>query len=213
MEYERKLLDMYVYAGEYRQNISSPFRQAGRICATDGHILIRIAEGLCKGEYTDTPNGLKAPNTASVMPQPNMCETVTEKMIERALEKAPEEKDRRCPECDGSGRVDYRYMDRHYDYHSMEGDCPECDGTGEASDYTAIKYQFVLHGNALHYHHLKVLLNTMLYLKTDSLRLRHIRKDEDDLSGILFDTEGRDVEILFVPMLRDDKLEEIKIKE
>ena len=214
MKYEKKLLDMYVYRGEYRENIQVPFRQDGRICATDGRMMIRIAEGLCEREYTDRPNGLKAPNTASVMPEPNMCQTVTAKALERALKEAPEEADSRCPECGGSGKVDYTYCDRHYDYHTMEGDCPACGGTGEKDDYTIVKYQFLLLGNALCYHHLRTLLNTMKCLQTDSLRLLHIKAfpDRHGPDAILFDVEGKDIEILAMPQLRDEKFEEIEIK-
>lgn len=212
MENERYLLNLYVHPeSEYRQNIQEPFRQDGRICATDGHVLIRIAEGLCEEKYSDMPNGLKPVNTSKVIPQKNTCETVTAEMLSKALEKAPEEKERNCPECNGSGKVDYEYRDRHYDRHTMEGECPECEGTGEVGDYTPIKYQFTLHGYPLSYNHLKTLLRTMAYLKTDSLRLRHIQKGEGDSQQLLFDVEGKDIEILAMPQLRDEKLKEIKI--
>lgn len=212
MENERYLLNLYVHPeSEYRQNIQKPFRQDGRICATDGRMLIRIAEGLCEEEYTDMPNGLKPVNTSKVIPQKNMCETVTAEMLSKALEKAPEEKERKCPECGGSGQVEYEYRDRHYDRHTIEGDCPECEGTGEVGDYTAIKYQFTLHGHALSYNHLKTLLRTMAYLKTDNLRLRHIQKGEGDSQQLLFDVEDKDIEILAMPQLRNEELKEIKI--
>lgn len=212
MENERQLLGMYVNVGEYRRNISMPFRQDGRICATDGHMMIRIAEGLCEGEYTDMPFGLKTPDTNSVMPEPNMCEDVTAEMLEHALENAPKEKERKCPECGGSGTVDYTYCDRFCNYHTVEDDCPECDGTGEVSDYTVIRNHFTLHGNALCYHHLKTLLRTMRYLQTGSLRLRYMQKEDGHSLALLFDVEGKDIEILVMPQIRDRKMEEIKIE-
>ena len=212
MENERYLLGLYVHPeSEYRQNIQEPFRQDGRICATDGRVLICIAEELCEEEYTDMPNGLKPVNTSKVIPQKNTCETVTALMLNKALEKAPEEKERKCPECGGSGQVEYEYRDRHYDRHTIEGDCPECEGTGEVGDYTPIKYQFTIHGHALSYNHLKTLLRTMAYLNTDSLRLRHFQKGEGDLQALLFDVEGKDIEILAMPQLRNENLKEIKI--
>lgn len=212
MENERYLLNLYVHPdSEYRQNIQEPFRQDGRICATDGRMLIRIAEGLCEEEYTDMPNGLKPVNTSKVIPQKNMCETVTAEMLSKALEKAPEEKERKCPECGGSGKVEYEYRDSHYDRHTIEGECPECEGTCEVGDYTAIKYQFTLHGYPLSYNHLKMLLRTMAYLKTDSLRLRHIQKGDGDSQALLFDVEDKDIEILAMPQLRGENLKEIKI--
>ena len=213
MKHERQLLDIYVYRGEYREALQVPFRQHGRICASDGHVLIRIAEGLCEGEYTDTPNGLKAPDTSRVIPEPNTCETVTKRIIDNVISAASAERNRTCPECHGDGTVGYRYTDRHYDYHTMEGECPECGGTGEISDYTAVKYQFTIHGQALCYHHLTVLSRTMACLEVDSLRRGHIKKGDDDKSALLFDAEGTDVEILLMPQLRDRNLEEIKIKE
>ena len=157
------------------------------------------------------PNGLKPVNTSKVIPQKNMCETVTAEMLSKALEKAPEEKERKCPECGGSGQVEYEYCDRHYDRYTIEGDCPECEGTGEVGDYTAIKYQFTLHGHALSYNHLKTLIRTMAYLKTDNLRLRHIQKGEGDSQQLLFDVEDKDIEILAMPQLRNEELKEITI--
>lgn len=213
MENERYLLNLYVYDGDFHWNMQMPFRQDGRVCATDGRMLIRIAEGLCEEEYTDMPNGLKPVNTNAVIPEKNMCDTVTALMLNHALEKAPEEKNSYCPECGGSGEVKYEYRDRFGNMHTMAGDCPECDGTGEVGEYTAIKYQFTLHGYALSYKHLKTLLRTMAYLNTDSLRLRHIQKGDEDSQALLFDVDGKDIEILALPQLRCEKLKEIKIKD
>ena len=69
----------------------------------------------------------------------------------------------------------------------------------------------MIHGHALSYNHLKTLLRTMAYLNTDSLRLRHFQKGEGDLQALLFDVEGKDIEILAMPQLRDENLKEIKI--
>lgn len=215
MENEKYLLDLYVLSSksEYRENIKVPFRQNGRVCATDGHMLIRIAESLCEKEYTDMPNGLKPVNTSAVIPKPNMCETITARMLNRALKKAPEEKNRCCPECNGDGTVEYEYRDRYGNTYTTEEDCPVCGGTGQMIEYTPSKYQFTLYGQSLCYNHLKMLLRTMAYLKTDSLRLRHIKKGDDDSMAILFDVEGKDIEILAMPQLRDKDFYEIKIEE
>lgn len=213
MENEKLLLDMFVCHDGIRMNIHEPFRQDDRICATDGRMMIRIDEKLCENGYTETPSGLKAPNTNSVVPKPNMCETIPAWKLNRALANAPEERDRRCPECNGEGCVEYEYRDRHGKKHTTDGDCPECEGTGEVNEYTDIKYQFTLHGHALAYKHLKMLLRTMAYLNTNSLRLRHMQTfpNNGDTQILLFDVEDKDIEILAMPQLRDEKLKEIKI--
>ena len=211
MENERRLLGLYVHNGWYRSNLKEPFRQHGRICATDGRMMIRIAERLCAEEYDERPGGQTPPNTSAVMPEPDMCRDITAESLEGALKKAPEEKARHCPECGGTGTVSYEYYDRHSERHLMDGDCPECEGTGALSDYTPVMYQFTLHGQALCSRHLETLLRTMACLKTDRLRLRHVTKGKGAWP-MLLDAGDGDIEILLMPQLRDKEFKEIKIK-
>ena len=205
MKDERILFDMYCSDSDLLPNIQMPFRQDGHICATDGHMLIRIVEKMCEGEYYETVNGLTPPNISKVIPEPDIDVPLTIKMINKALEKAPEEKDRRCPECNGEGNVTWTYTDRLYNKHEMQAQCPECDGTGELYDYTAVKYQFDFMGCCLCYFHLKTLLKTMEILHTDTLHCRHAQQPQ----AMLLTTEG--VEIIAMPQIQDDKLKQIKL--
>lgn len=205
MENERRLFDMYCSDNDNRQAIQMPFRQDGKICATDGHMMIRVDEKICEGEYYDTVNGLKPPTTSRVIPEPTIDVPLTIKMINKALGKAPEDKDRRCPECNGEGDVTWTYTDRLHNKHEMQAQCPECDGTGELYDYTAVKYQFNFLGCCLCYYHLKTLLKTMEILRADTLHCRYAQKHQ----AMLLTTDG--VEIIAMPQIQDDKLTQIKL--
>lgn len=48
-------------------------------------------------------------------------------------------KPKECPECDGSGEVEYEYTDSNGDIHYKDCDCPLCDGTGERDDYEEVE--------------------------------------------------------------------------
>lgn len=207
MKNERQFLDWYCSDSDNRPAIQMPFRQNGRICATDGHMLIRIDERLLEGEYYDTPNGCTPPDTDHVVPVADRCEQVTRRMLEACLKATPEEKERQCPECLGGGTVEWKYQDRLYNSHTMKGECPECGGSGELSDYTAVKYHYTFHGSALSYHHLRMLLRTMDFFGTDTLRLRHAH----ELEAMLFDVEGKDVQIVTMPQVRDPHLQEVRV--
>lgn len=198
---------MYCSCDDRRPTIQMPFRQDGKICATDGHMLIRISESLCEGEYYDTVNGQTPPSTGKVIPAPTICESLTMQMLTDALAKAPEEQNRKCPECDGSGCVPWQYHDRNDHAHTKQDDCPECNGTGELDDYIAFKYQFTIHGAALCYTHLKTLQRTMTLLGIDTIRLRYV----EPLKPILFHADGDNIEIVAMSQMRDDELEEVKI--
>lgn len=207
MKNERELLMLFYDSDNCREVLRQPFLQDGKVCATDGYVLIRINGSLCEGSYEEKPGGLTPPRTASVVPAATTDIAVTRQQIERALERAPEERNRQCPECEGSGDVTWEYRDRHYNTHTMEGTCPVCDGSGTVDDYTVIKYQFIFCGKPFCYHYVKTLLSAMSWLDIDTIRL--VNADEP----MLFKPENMDVEILLMPQIRDEKLDCVTVIE
>ncbi len=201
MKNERELLTLFYDSDNCREVLRQPFLQDGKVCATDGHVLIRIDSSLCDGNYEEKPGGLTPPRTASVVPAATTDIAVTRQQIERALEQAPEERNRQCPECGGSGDVTWEYRDCHYKKHTMEETCPVCDGFGTVDDYTVIKYQFIFCGKPFSYHYVKTLLAAMSWLDIDTIRLVNA-----DAQPMLFKPENMDVEILLMPQIRNDKL-------
>ena len=208
MKNERELLMLFYDSDNSREVLRQPFLQDGKVCATDGHVLIRIDSSLCEGSYDEKPGGLTPPRTTSVVPEATTDIAVTRQQIERALEQAPEERNRQCPECKGSGDVTWEYRDRHYQTHTMEDTCPVCDGSGTVDDYTVIKYQFIVCGKPFSYHYVKTLLAAMSWLGIDTIRLVNA-----DAQPMLFKPENMDVEILLMPQIRDDKLDCVTVIE
>ena len=209
MNNEKELLGLYHRSDNFRVVLRQPFLQDGRVCATDGYMLIRICAALCEGDYQERPGGLLPPNTANVIPVPNTDEPLTYRKLKIALNATPDEHSRRCPECNGEGVVTWEYRDKSGEYHKQQDTCPVCDGAGELVDeYTAVKYQYTIHGATLCLHHVKTLLRTMEHLHTKTLRLRHFN---DKGECLLFGVEGKDIEILIMPQMRKENLVEVKI--
>ena len=208
MNNEKELLGLYYRKYEYREVLRQPFLQDGRVCATDGHMLIRISTALCEGDYQERPGGQLPPNTAAVIPVPNTKEPLTYRKLEVALNATPDEHPGRCPECNGEGDVKWKYWDKRGRIHTQQDTCPVCDGAGVVDEYAVTKYQYSIHGAFLCLHHVKTLLRTMEYLQTDTLRLRHVSEMQ---RGLLFDVEDKDIEILMMSMMRNEEMVEVRI--
>ena len=211
MKSEKELLDLFCSKSEneIRPVLHYPWLQDGYVCASDGRILIRIAETLCDGEYSEEPDGKKPPKVSEVIRQPNVCIPVTRQMLETAISKTPkEEKDRTCPECGGDGSVSYEYHDREDVRWSKECECPCCDGTGLIGDYTAKTTTFGFGGCDLVYGHLIILIKTMDALGVNTLRARYIGKPTETL---MFDVEGMDLNIGMMPVYANNILDRIEI--
>lgn len=213
MKNERELINLYYDPDAYRAVLRNPFLQEGKVCATDGRILICIEASLCDGDYYEYPDGVTPPKVSRVVPQPTMCEPLTRMMLENALKKSPEEKERECCECGGGGDVTWIYTDRAGEIYPKKSTCPVCNGTGQKEKYKPIKYRYMICGLTLCYHHLYVLLKTMNYLEVDRLRIRHAQLVGDVPQPMLLDVEGKGVEIVIMPILCNDYYEAITIKE
>ena len=129
-----KLLDLFVYREDdgLRDEIRQPYLKDGRICATDTYALIRIARN-----YFTQDNFHEIDRYNITWPRQQLPVKLSFNMIGRAIEQLPMvdvcievDETAACPECDGSGEVEWEYKDLSGEtyYHTFE--CPVCDGIG-----------------------------------------------------------------------------------
>lgn len=135
----QSLLYKFTADEDFRPGIQKPFMQGGYICATNAYIVLRVNRKLIPPSNDDyVPKGY-VPNVTAVMPNPNPTPTftITIKAIRECLVALGLNYDiltKNCPECDGSGDVDWYYTDRDGDTHTMVDKCPCCDGMGEVAN-------------------------------------------------------------------------------
>lgn len=133
----RSILYKFTADEDFRPAIQKPFRQGGYICATDAHIVLRVNRKLIPPSDDDyTPKG-RVPDVSKVMPELNPTFTITIKAIRESLVALGLNYDilsKNCPECDGSGDVDWYYTDRKGDTHTLTEACPCCNGFGEVAN-------------------------------------------------------------------------------
>ena len=213
MKNEKELLDLFVATDKNRPSLHHPFLQEGKVCASDGRVLIRIDAALCEGDYSEYPYGVTPPRTSKAIPSVTCDETLTLQMLQDAWNKMPaEELDRTCKECDGEGMVTWMYLDSEGNSYGMEAHCPLCHGTGVVSPYKALKCLFTIHGNLFSFGSIEVLKETMKYLEVDELQLKHYPKPTDPRHvAVLFGVKGKDIDIVISPQVGPHELEEIKI--
>ena len=213
MKNEKELLGLFVATDVSRPALHHPFLQEGKVCASDGRVLIRIDAALCEGDYFEHPYGVTPPRTSKAIPSVTCDETLTLQMLQDAWNKMPsEELDRTCKECGGDGKVTWMYLDSEGSSHGMEAHCPLCHGTGVMSRYKAQKCLFTIHGNLFSFGSIEVLWETMKYLEVDELQLKHYPKPtEPGHFALLFGVKGKDIDIVISPQVGEHELEEIKI--
>ena len=127
----RSLLRKFVAdASELRLVLQVPFEQDGYVCATDTHVLIRVAKRYISDDYlTDR----LTPNVAKVMPEYNPRFTISTDNLRGAFIQKNINYDvltGYCPECNEECEVKWKYTDLDGDEHTMYAECPCCYGTG-----------------------------------------------------------------------------------
>lgn len=133
---EKELLDLFIDAdNDLRPMYAKPYLKDGYVHAVNGYRLIRIKAETLNGEYEPTDKMMLA------IPNDNCDYLITDKDIEKALASVPQEEevikigeDIECPECAGSGKVDWEYTDNNGKMYEYKYDCPVCDGTGYAEE-------------------------------------------------------------------------------
>ena len=143
---EKKALQMFCEEDAWRDVYKEPFineADNGRLMAAEGHILIRVEPSLLRCKYKHGEQ--RMPNYD--FERNDINKVIRFADIETAYNKfdlIPEKKSKDgmsddCPECDGSGEVEYEYVDSEGHTHYKDCDCPICDGTGKRDDYELVE--------------------------------------------------------------------------
>lgn len=128
---EQKLFELFCDKGKCFNPYQEPFLELdhNEVWAIDGSKGVAVKAELVSGKYQKRK---LAKNIEFGTP----CNAkVTLKAIKDALAKLPmveeeEIEDVDCDECDGSGEVEYEYVDKGGSTHEVTADCPICFGSG-----------------------------------------------------------------------------------
>ena len=134
---EKEIFDLFVANERSLADVlKTPFIQDndGRVCASDGFIVIMVNPDCVSGEYEIRDFGPKSPLRGYNCDKPLLVSD-----LQDALRRCPQVPEMKiidtnvvqCPECEGTGEVTAEYVadydDEEYD---IECTCPICDGEG-----------------------------------------------------------------------------------
>lgn len=133
MRNERQLIFNCFIGPESHPILAFPFWQHDKLCASDGHVLIRIDKNLI-----DNPNLVpkfqkdrKLPETSSVIPETTLNIPLTQQKIKKAIQLADiVDEYVPCEDCRNTGTVRWEYLSLEGHHHTKEFKCPVCDGEG-----------------------------------------------------------------------------------
>lgn len=205
----RNILYKFTSDEDIRPGLQKPFEQGGYICSTDAHVVLRVDKTLIpKSDDDYTPKG-HVPNVAAVMPKPKPTFTISlidlrSNLVALGLDYNRTTKD--CPECYGSGDVDWYYTDRDGDTHTKIDECPYCEGVGEIHNGND---RYCTIGNKATLAYFLILTHfVMEALGADTLKCTWGR------SSILLNiADGVDILVSAVPIPESKKTFSIKIEE
>lgn len=123
---EKKLLGLFRGKGILT---AKPLLKDDKVFATDFKKVIYINAEVCQGEYERTEKfDLRFPPVEQELNIPLLS-------LQKAYDYLPkvenEEYDlEECNECDGTGSVEWEYLDKNGKTHHQDSDCPACNGRG-----------------------------------------------------------------------------------
>lgn len=136
-----EILQMFVGQDDLRPAMTVPNIGNEYASATDAHALVFFDKNLLPENTvfeTDFGEKLKYPDIQRFVEMKANCNTILDvEKINEVISKCPliedtdeEENEYECPECDGSGKVEYEYSSSKTT-HYMDGECPICYGYGK----------------------------------------------------------------------------------
>lgn len=193
-----KLLNRFVADAEaMRPVMMKPFEQDGYVCASDTHILIRVAKKYITEDYSTDK---QTPDVARIMLEYNPQFAITAHNLRSVFVQRGIDYDElkvNCPHCDEECEVEWTFEDKDGDTHTMWAECPCCNGTGYVPNgknhYIEIKEKTV------RAYYMLILYQTMMELNIDRAEV-----SISDKQQIMF-TLDDGVDVIIMPCNLDNK--------
>lgn len=182
---EKKLLGLFHDKGSLT---AMPLLKDNKVFATDNQKIIYINAEVCQGEYERTEMfNIKLPPVEQELNIPLLS-------LQKAYDSLPKVEDEEydqeeCTECNGTGYVEWKYLDKngktHYKY--KDNDCPICNGWGffkrnirkcYKPEYNAI---IELDGFFINNQHIKAIIDALLLLGKDHITLLSKAKKDSEV--------------------------------
>jgi hypothetical protein len=166
----RNLLYLFVADEEtMRPVMMKPFEQGGYVCASDAHVLIRVAKKYITDDYS-TP--AKAPDVSRIIPAQPPTSKICANELRKAFTILGMDYDTTtidCIECDNDCEVEWKYTDRDGDEHTKYAECLCCNGTGRVPN-GADKY-CEIGSNLVRAYFMLLLYRAMMELKVEEVKV------------------------------------------
>ncbi len=187
----RSLLNYFVAdADSLRPVLMKPFEQDGYVCATDTHVLLRVAKKYITDDYSTEQ---KTPNVANVVPEQNPIFAISANNLRDAFVRCGIDYNVMnvdCPYCDDQYEVEWEFTDSDGDKHTKWDTCPCCDGSGSIPNGSG--HYLEVGECAIHAHFMLLLYRTMVELGIDKVKV-----SKGDRQQFLFGiAEGIDIVIM-----------------
>ncbi len=192
----RNLLTLFVAdEEEMRPALMKPFEQCGYVCASDTHILIRVAKKYITDDYSTTA---KTPDVSRLFSANTPTFKISISELGKAFTILGMDYDTTtidCIECDNDCEVEWKFTDRDGDEHSKWAECPCCNGTGRVPN-GADKY-CKIGSNLVCAYFVLLLYRTMMELEVDEVKVTTGSK-----STLMFNI-GDGIDIVVMPCILD----------
>lgn len=180
---EKKLLGLFHDKGSLT---AMPLLKDDKVFAADNHKAIYINAEVCQGVYERTEM------FDMIFPPVEQELNIPLLSLQKAYDFLPKVEDEEydqeeCTECNGTGSVEWKYVDKNGKTHHQDCDCPACDGWGffkrnirkcYKPEYNAI---IKLDGFFINNRHIKAIIDALLLLGKDHITLLSKAKKDSDV--------------------------------
>lgn len=210
---EKKLLRLFLGKGILT---AMPLLKDDKVFATDFCKVIYINAEVCQGEYERTEMyNIKFPPVEQELNIPLLS-------LQKAYDSLPKIKDEEydeeeCTECDGTGSVEWEYVDKNGKTHHQDFDCPICNGRGffkrnvrkcYKPEYNAI---IKLDGFFINNQYIKAIIDALFLLGKDHITL--LSKAKKDTVVWAYFRIDENITIIIAPYCNcDDRFADAKVE-
>lgn len=210
---EKKLLRLFLGKGILT---AMPLLKDDKVFATDFRKVIYINAEVCQGEYERTEMyNIKFPPVEQELNIPLLS-------LQKAYDSLPKIKDEEydeeeCTECDGTGSVEWEYLDKNGKTHHQDFDCPICNGRGffkrnvrkcYKPEYNAI---IKLDGFFINNQYIKAIIDALFLLGKDHITL--LSKAKKDTVVWAYFRIDENITIIIAPYCNcDDRYADAKVE-